>query len=344
MIYQNLLPMKTLLFSMLFCLVYGFSYAQTDSLIMKNGDVLVGEFKDMNQGVLGIETDYSDSDFKIEWDGIGRIYSHTHFMITTSNGDRYNGTIESMDDKMVKIVEENGNTVTVPLNEIVYLKSVDQGFWSRLYAGIDVGLSLTKSNNFKQITVRGNIGYLAQMWMLDATYNTLNSTQDDTDPIKRTDGGLAFKRFLPHDWYIPVDATFLSNTEQKLDIRVVGKVGAGKYIIHTNSSYWGFAAGVSYVSENFSSDDPDKQSMEMYIGSELNLFDIGDLNLMTKAIAYPGITEKGRWRVDFNFDTKYDLPLDFYIKLGLTLNYDNQPVEGATSTDYVFNTGIGWEW
>ena len=42
-------------------------FAQADSLIMKNGDVIVGEFKDMDRGVLGIETDYSDSDFKIEW-------------------------------------------------------------------------------------------------------------------------------------------------------------------------------------------------------------------------------------------------------------------------------------
>jgi hypothetical protein len=48
--------------------------------------------------------------------------------------------------------------------------------------------------------------------------------------------------------------------------------------------------------------------------------------------------------VDFAFDTKYDLPLDFYIRLGLTLNYDNQPVEGAGETDYVFQTSFGWEW
>ena len=44
------------------------------------------------------------------------------------------------------------------------------------------------------------------------------------------------------------------------------------------------------------------------------------------------------------FDTKYDLPMDFYIKLGFTLNYDNQPVEGAPEADYVFSTGFGWSW
>ena len=84
--------------------------------------------------------------------------------------------------------------------------------------------------------------------------------------------------------------------------------------------------------------------MEAYFGSELNMYDIGDLNLLTKASIYPSLTESGRWRVDFVFDAKYDLPLDFYIKLGINLNYDNQPVEGGSETDYVFQTGFGWEW
>jgi hypothetical protein len=55
------------------------------------------------------------------------------------------------------------------------------------------------------------------------------------------------------------------------------------------------------------------------------------------------MTESGRWRIDYSFDTKYDLPLDFYIKVGFTLNYDNQPVAGASKTDYVFQTTFGWE-
>jgi hypothetical protein len=51
-------------------------------LILKNGNIIVGEFKDMDKGVLTIETDYSDSDFKIEWEGIKEIYSKTKFLIT----------------------------------------------------------------------------------------------------------------------------------------------------------------------------------------------------------------------------------------------------------------------
>jgi hypothetical protein len=60
----------------------------------------------------------------------------------------------------------------------------------------------------------------------------------------------------------------------------------------------------------------DKNSLEGYFGSELNLYDIGDLSILTKAVAYPSITESGRWRADFVFDTKYDLPLGFLYQIG----------------------------
>jgi hypothetical protein len=316
---------------------------QKDSLILVNGDVIVGEFKDMDRGVLNIETDYSKDDFRIEWTGIDKIYSVTFFLITLSDGSRYNSTIRSTSGDSV-VFNGEGIGRVVSLADVVYLKPLKQDFMSKINAAIDIGYSFTKANNFSQLTMRSNIGYMANKWSADASYNTLYSTQDEIDPIHRVDGGLAFRQYLPHDWYLPVDLTFLSNTEQQIQLRTNAKVGVGNYIIHTNSSYWGLAAGVSTVSERFDNEEPDRYSLEGYFGSELNLYDIGDLSLLTKLIAYPGITESGRWRVDFVFDTKYDLPLDFYIKLGFTLNYDNQPVETAPKSDYVFATGFGWEW
>jgi hypothetical protein len=83
--------------------------------------------------------------------------------------------------------------------------------------------------------------------------------------------------------------------------------------------------------------------LKAYFGSELNLFDIGDLSLLSNIWAYPSFTENGRWRTDFIFDAKYDLPLDFYIKVGFTLNYDNRPAVKGKETDYVLAFSVGWE-
>ena len=105
----------------------------------------------------------------------------------------------------------------------------------------------------------------------------------------------------------------------------------------------GTSAGLAMTNENFIDDTPAKNRSELYLGVGFNKYDIGDLSLLTSAVLYPSLTESGRYRADFNFDMKYDLPLDLYIKMSLTYNYDNQPVEGASDSGYVFTTSFGWE-
>ncbi len=320
--------------------------AEPDSVIFTNDNYVVGEVKSMQRGVLMMETPYSDKDFAIELDGIKEIYCTTYFLITLTDGRRYNGTINTVEPRRVKIIADGGEEVVVDLDHIVLLDDVDQGFWSQFYASIDIGFDLTKANNFRQVSMRSAAGYLAKRYNLDANYNTLNSSQDSVQDIKRTDGSVSFKYYLPKDWYLITSVNFLSNTEQRLNLRSTLKGGLGKYVIHTNRKYWSFGVGVNYNNESFSSEDADRNSMEAFFGSELNLFDVGDLDLLTKVLAYPSLTESGRWRTDFDIQTRYEMPFDddFYIKIGFTLNYDSQPVEGATDTDYVFHTGFGWEW
>jgi hypothetical protein len=107
---------------------------------------------------------------------------------------------------------------------------------------------------------------------------------------------------------------------------------------------WSVLAGASYNNENFWGEIDDRQSAESWIGSQLNLFDMGDLSMLTSGFVYPSLTESGRVRVDYTLDLKYDLPLDFYIKTGITVNFDNQPATGASRTDYVWQTTFGWSW
>ena len=336
---------KLIILQFLFLIGIDKVFSQPDSLIFTNGNYIVGEIKTMDKNVLTIETGYSDTDFSIEWSGIKEIYTSTFFLITLSNGSRYNGQLKTVTDGKVTIITSGApQPAKVKMEEIVILDDIDQGFWSQIYASVDLGLDLTRANNFKQLSMRGNVGYIARRWQLDGNFNTLSSTQDDVEDIKRTEGGIRFKYFLPNDWYPMVSLDILSNTEQQLDLRTTSKMGLGKYIIHTNKSYWGFSLGANHNAENYSGTTANRDSWEGFLGTELNFFNMGDLSLLTQLIAYPSFTESGRWRFDFTFDAKYDLPLDFYVKLGYTLNFDNQPAAGSPDTDYVLHTGVGWEW
>jgi len=108
--------------------------------------------------------------------------------------------------------------------------------------------------------------------------------------------------------------------------------------------YFSANAGMAYSREKFTNDNPIRTSTEGYVALGFTKYAIGDLSVSSSAAVYPSFSQGGRYRLDFNFDMKYDLPLDFYIRLGLSYNYDNKPVEGAADSDYVFNTSFGWEW
>lgn len=320
-------------------------FAQIDSLKLSNGDLIAGEIKSMDKGIIQMETDYSDSDFKIEWDKITRIKTESKFLVTMEDGTKYfSTTLSSINDSIVIVVSEPEQLIACHLDKIVNLYTYKDKFFDRIDAYIDIGYSLTKAKNLQQFTTRSGISYKAEKWSTDISFNTLRSTQDETDPIERTEGELNFRYVLPYRFYTIVTLSLLSDSEQKLDIRYNSQLGLGKFIIRTNRSYWGAKSGINRNSERYSNDTEDRNSWEGYFGTELNLYDIGDLNLLTSIMAYPSFTERGRWRIDSTLDIKYDLPFDFYIKLGGSINYDNQPAEGASDLGYVLQSGIGWEW
>jgi small nuclear ribonucleoprotein (snRNP)-like protein len=199
-------------------------YAQHDSLVLKNGNVIVGEIKSLDKGVVTIGTDYSKNDFTIEWSGIKEIYSVATFLVTLKNGDHINGKLHSADSvNKVIITEEDGKQTPATLDDIVYLKGLKSNFWSRAYATIDAGLSITKANNLKQFHMRGAVGYVADRWLTDIYYDDLRSKQDSVPETKRTESGASFTYFLPRDWYLKGALTTLSNTEQALKLRFTTK-------------------------------------------------------------------------------------------------------------------------
>ena len=255
-----------------------------DTLVMSDSTVLTGEIKNMENGVLTIETDFSDDDFKIEWKKVKSIKSETFFLITLADGQRTNGTISTLkEDTIVLIpVDSNYYTIVSTLPDVVFLRSVDKKFWDRISASLDVGLDLAKANNLRQISARVGLGYIAPKWGGNMNFSSLFSKQDDVDNIKRYDGGVGYKYFLKKRWYLPVSVSFLSNTEQSIKFRTVGKVGGGLYLIQSNTLYWGVELGFSFNNELYFTDDPTRNSGEAYLGTEFNIFDIEDVSLLAK--------------------------------------------------------------
>ncbi len=343
--YATLLPIgKVGLLLLVWHLSIPSAWAQVDTIFFSQNQSLYGEIKDLDQGILKIKTTYGEGDFQVEWLAVRGIVTETRFLITLSGGDVYNGRLHGYDPDAITLITDERDSVLLARNDIVFLKPIDKGFSDRLYFSIALGFNLARANNLRQFTSRTRFGYLARRWGLDGSLNGLQSVQNDTNFVRRYDGGLKYTQVLRHGWLLFQELDFLNSTELRLRLRTLAKIGGGKFIYRTNKFHWNVFTGPSFNFENFQGDSPDKRSVEGFLGTDVNIFDTEDLSLKSQWVVYLSFTESRRWRTDFRFDTKYDLPLDFFLNLGFTLNFDNQPVENANRLDYVLDFTFGWEW
>lgn len=321
-------------------------HAQNDTIQLKNSDVIVGKIKSLSSGVLTFETAYSDSDFKIVFNEINDFVIQRKCIVILTHGRRYFGNLRTTPNrtpKSVSISLDDGSIVYFKKEEVIALQEIENKFWKQFNGAIDLGYNFAKANRNSQFTIAGQFEFKSKKWLVEGDFDVLNSTQDDADKIRRTDAKFEVSRLFSKTWYLLSDLSYLRNTEQEIESRLSPSIGIGKLLVSTNKLYLGITIGMAYNIENFVDTSLDKTSSEAVFSTNFKMFDFSDFELKTGIKFYSGLSESGRFRTDYDLTFKYNLPLDLYVKMGFTLNYDNQPAVEGADYDYVFSSGIGWE-
>lgn len=319
------------------------AFGQTDTLIMLNGDVLSGELKQMVNNTMTFKSAYTKGDASLKWHQVARIRSNHFFVVHLADGRRYTGSLWSVSNTEIAVQLTPESKVVIPKRGIVGLDQLTSGAGGRLRANLEVGYSFTRENSIHQITTRSSMSYTTYDYKLNGSLDLLIVYQDSIAPTQRIDLNLGYGYFLANDWYVPIQLKFLSNTQQLLRLRSNLLAGVGKYLVHSNKVNWTVSSGGVFSNEQFTSEENSRRSIEAYAATEVNIFNMGDINLQSSLYLYPGLTTPGRLRADYKIDLSYDLPFDFYVKLGFSLNYDNMPTNGAMTSDYVIQTTLGWK-
>ncbi len=316
--------------------------SQNDTITVKTGNLLYGEIKKLRAGVLTMETPFSDSDFAIDFKQVKTISIQRKCFIVLNGGTRLTGYVKSNSPNTFTFTSEDGFQKTYDLNELAILDQLYDRFWRRFSGNIDFSYNLTRANNTQQYILGGGLSYRGPEWISWFKVNSLDSRQDNTENIKRTEINAEVQRMLSRSWYLLGNISYLSNTEQQLNARYGIRAGAGRFLALNNKLQWGLYSGVNLNLESFSDATPDRESTELFIGTRLDLFDVRNFDFNTNLNVFRSISEGGRWRVDYALNAKWDLPYDFYLKTALQFNYDNQAAATGSDFDYIFSTGIGW--
>jgi Protein of unknown function, DUF481 len=317
----------------------GAVYAQTpDVVITTTGDKLVGEIIRVEKDVLVFSTGYSDADFKIEWDKVASIESSRQFVVETFDGQRLSGSLVT--DPNTKAAVQIGGT-SVPLTQVSALQPFERNFWARFDAGLDFGYSMTKTNSAKQLSLGSNLTYRDVNYYDVLFANVFSSTQDNAPNTQRWDLGNDFRRFLGSRWYANTTQDFLNSEEQGLDLRTTIGGGGGRYLLRSSSQYLAVGGGLAWTNENYTDETPTQDSLEAYLSTEFMTEKLKITDLITRFTYYPSLTTDDRYRIAYRFDFDFNLPGDWYFRVGFFDNYDSHPAGDFSKNDYGWSNAFG---
>jgi hypothetical protein len=317
---------------------------KTDIIVLTNGDRVTGEIRSLSDGLLTYKTDDMGT-LSVEWERIKRISSAWPFLLEDRRGQRYTGALhETPQDGDVVVLQESG-PITLKLVDIVGIARFGKRLSQRFQGYLDLGFSLQKAQKYTQLNLAANLSYLSQQWQFRTDASSYFTSQENVQDIKKNNMSFDVMRLFKKRWTAAGFAKLEQNTELNLDLRVLAGSGIGRYFLRTNRNVLSAMAALDVTRENYMDETEPKTNMEAVLGANFDAFRywFPNMSLTSSLYAYPSLTEKGRVRVSFQVNIRYEVFRRFYVSVGFNDSYDSKPGgETTTKNDYSLTFGISW--
>ena len=314
--------------------------AQTDTVTLTSGETITGQIKTVENGVLTIATAYSSADFQIKWDQVASLSSARPFVIETVDGRRVPGSLTA--DVANKALQVGG--VSVALAEISAIEPPVGSFWTRFESSIDVGYSMTRANDARQLTAGAKVLYTHDRVVDTIVGNVFSNSQSNAPDTQRWNLGNDFRYMVGDRWYANSAQDLLGSDEQSLDLRTTIGGGAGRYLFRSASQYLTASGGVAWTREDYTdSQIPTQDSGEAYVGTEFMTEELKLFNLVTRFNFYPSLTIDDRYRINYTLDIDFNLPGNWYVRTSLFENYDSSPPADLSKNDWGWSNAVGFK-
>jgi len=317
---------------------------KTDVVYLKNGDRITGEVKSLYRGKLEFSTDGMGTLF-IEWENIDQIISKTGQAVEITDGQRYYGTLTKPESDTMLALDTKLGTVGLATDDVISMYPVEANFWDRLDLNIQFGLSWDKGSNVGRYNLGIEAEYRQAKSLTRANFNTEITTQDQADSTQRSNLGIMHNIFQQNKRYHSYFANLERNNQLGLDLRALFGAAYGWVPIRSQKNWFMLAAGMN-VNREIPTDGEQQTNLEAVFAMDYEYFKYSspERSFNTKLLVFPGLTDWGRWRADFNTDFRWELFSDFFWVLDFYASFDSAPIspEAATS-DYGVTSSLGYK-
>jgi hypothetical protein len=316
---------------------------KTDSVMIRNGDRITGEIKNLNRGTLTYSTDDMGT-LAIEWDKVIRIISVRYFEIEMASGRRYYGSLQPAAGPGQVVVAVGAFSDTLDLPQIVRINPIGRSFLARLDGYINLGVTFQRANQLVQLSAATEVDYRMRQWLTELQASTYFQDQQDVEGTSRNTLGLTVQRSLSRRWLAIGAGQLEQNEELELDLRALLAVGGGRFLLQSNRGQVLVGGGMTYANESFTGVDA-TSNLEALITFSAEYFrrDSPKTDLEATLSAFPSLTDPGRVRTDLEVRIAHEIYKDFTLGLTLFHKFDSRPPSvDAPKNDYGITFTAGW--
>jgi putative salt-induced outer membrane protein YdiY len=314
-----------------------------DIVIFDNGDKVTCEIKDLQDGILTCST-VGMGTADIEWNHVQSLSSTYFFRYRLADGNRYFGSMAAgAPPGKLRIVHAAGAT-DVDIPKVVAIYQVESDLLDRLESRVSLGFSDYKTNSTTTLNLGVNVSYAD-----DYSMNTLDArsviTKDriETKESRRIDVVRERNLKNPKKFFY-IGSTYESNDELAIDYRLSFSSGMGRRLIESHRTNLRMTLGAQVLTEQDSLGE-ETNSVEGVVAMRFKTwhFDSPELDWTANVQVYPGITETGRVRSDFDTKLSWEIWGDFYWNINAYGSFDNESNKDGSDFDYGITTGIDWK-
>ncbi len=316
---------------------------KTDTLIVRNGDVMTGEIKEFQRGMVEFSTDAAGTVY-VKWTRVLTAETDKTFEINLEDGSTHFGSLALGDEpRQVKVVIDR-DTFVVATRQIVRMQRIKETFWRRLDGNIDLGVDFTQQNAKTDLSFSTELKYKEGLNTFSFDLSTAFSRQDNTDDIRRLNTSFIYLREFGNRWFYSGYVAGEQNSQLSLDIR--GSVGplAGRFFVQSNKVSLGSGLGLGYSRERFTGQEGANAFLGVFL-TDFQFFSWGglDTDLSSRLTIIPVISQGGRWRISSITSFKREIVSDFYFKVSINEQFDSQPpTDDTEKNDLSITTSFGW--
>ncbi len=334
-------PVK-IFFLLIFILSQSVLFAQkTDVIIMNNGDHITGEIKWLEYGMLSFKTDDMGT-LKIKWDKIKRIISDKYFEVDLQDGRAYYGSLDTTDYADEILIRGYTQEKVVLKKYVVLITRLKSSFWDILDGYVKLGFNYAKGTSTGQFNFGSSLNYRTKKYYTTLTLNSVLAFRSQEQTSRKQDLTLSSQLVSPGKWLVGGSISAEQNTELGIKLRASILAGGGYIFIIDNSNLLLGIAGLNFNRESYTDTTSSIFNLEGVVQGDYKLFiyDTPKTSLTTSVKIFPGITNFGRIRGNFDIEMSWEIIVDVYWDLTFYFSFDNKPTENASSTDYGINTAF----